>query len=221
MVARSSAMPTPRKEQPEQDAAERLDIGLELVAKRTLRQEHAGEECAHGHRQAAEVHRQRRAKDNQQGGRGHHLARAGLGENAKHRIEQEAPDNNQSRQRSEGHAHRDPAVGRGGLVAARCEEGDEGKQRHDGDVFQQQDRNDPLALRCRTAHPDSLSTWKTIAVEVSVKPMPNTKEMVGEKPINRAMPVSAAPDAVTCRTPRPRISRLNPHRPRRAASQAR
>ena len=40
------------EEQAEQDAAERLDVGLELMAEVRFGEEHAGEEGAHGHRQA-------------------------------------------------------------------------------------------------------------------------------------------------------------------------
>jgi hypothetical protein len=76
------------EEQPEQDAAERLDVGFELMAEGRGRQQHAGEERAHRHRQAA-LEQQRRAEHDQQRRRRHHLARAiALGEEAEQRVEQ-------------------------------------------------------------------------------------------------------------------------------------
>ena len=76
------------EEQREQQAAERLDVGFELVAIGRFREQHAGEERAERHRHADRLHQQRGAEHDQQRGRGHHLARAGPGEQAEERIEQ-------------------------------------------------------------------------------------------------------------------------------------
>ena len=45
-------MPTRDEEEAEQEAAERLDVGLELVAEGRIRQHQAGDERAHRHRHA-------------------------------------------------------------------------------------------------------------------------------------------------------------------------
>ncbi|KAG1246229.1 hypothetical protein G6F65_020796 [Rhizopus arrhizus] len=45
-----------QEEQAEQDPAKGLDLGLQLVAERGLRQQDAGQEGAHRHRQAAQFH---------------------------------------------------------------------------------------------------------------------------------------------------------------------
>ena len=63
------------EEQAEQQPAERLDVGLELVAEGRFGEEHAGEEGAHRHRQAADLHGERRAEHDEQRRRGHDLAR--------------------------------------------------------------------------------------------------------------------------------------------------
>lgn len=63
-----------QEEQAEQDASKRLDISFELMAECGLGQQHAGQECAHGHRQAAQFHQQRGAQHDEQCGRGHHFA---------------------------------------------------------------------------------------------------------------------------------------------------
>ena len=44
------------EENAEQDAAERFDVGFELMAKGRFRQQHARKERAHRHREAAELH---------------------------------------------------------------------------------------------------------------------------------------------------------------------
>ena len=81
-----------KEEQPEQDAAERLDVGLELMPEGRGREQHAGEERAHRHRQPAALEQQRRAEHDQQRRGRHHLARLRVGEEAEHRIEDPAAD---------------------------------------------------------------------------------------------------------------------------------
>ena len=83
------------EEQREQQAAERLDVGFELVAVGRFGEQHAGEERAERHRHADDLHQQRGAEHDEQRGRGHHLARAGPGEQAEERIEQIAPGDHQ------------------------------------------------------------------------------------------------------------------------------
>ena len=134
------------EEQAEQDAAERLDVDLELMPEARFRQHHAGEERAHRHRQAAHLHHERRAEHHQQRGRRHHLARLRVGEHAEHRIEQPAAGREQRRDGGERDADREPARAGGGLRRRRRQERHQRQQRHDREVLQQQDRDQPLAL---------------------------------------------------------------------------
>ena len=65
------------EEQRQQEAAERLDIGFELVPVVGFGEQDAGQEGAERHRHAGGLHDQRGAEHDQEGGRGHDLARAG------------------------------------------------------------------------------------------------------------------------------------------------
>ena len=113
-------MPTPRKNSAEQDAAERLDVDLELMPEARFRQHHAGEERAHRHRQPADLHHQRRAEHDQQRRRRHHLARVRVGEHAEHRIEQPFARRQQRRDGGERDADRKPARHRRCACGARA-----------------------------------------------------------------------------------------------------
>ena len=68
-------MPTEMKKKPEQQALERLDVGLQFVAVLDLRQQHAGHEGAERHRQPGGVGQRRGADDGQQRQGGEHLRR--------------------------------------------------------------------------------------------------------------------------------------------------
>ena len=78
--------PDREEEQPEQDAAKRLDVGLDLMAEGGAGEQHAGEERAEGHREPAELHEQRRAEHDEQRRGGHDLASLGGGQQAEQRI---------------------------------------------------------------------------------------------------------------------------------------
>ncbi len=132
------------KEQPEQDAAERLDIGFELVAEGQLGQQHPRQEGPQRHGEAAELHQERGAEHNQQGGGRHHLAGLSGRQDAKQRVEQPHASRDQTGQRRRADGHADPGgVGRrGGRI-----EGHERQQRHDGEVLQQEDGHHLLAVR--------------------------------------------------------------------------
>ena len=69
-------MPTAMKNKPEQQALERLDVGLEFVAELGIGEQHAGEKRAERHRQADFLHDQRGADHQQQRRRGEHFAAA-------------------------------------------------------------------------------------------------------------------------------------------------
>ena len=66
------------EEQAEQEAAEGLDVRLELMAEARFGEEHAGEEGAHRHRQAADLHDEGGAEHDEQRRRRHDLARLGV-----------------------------------------------------------------------------------------------------------------------------------------------
>ena len=93
---------------------------------------------------------QRRAEHDQQRRRRHHLARLRVGEDAEHRVEQPAAGREQRGDRGERDADREPACRRRAACGARRrQERHERQQRHDGEVLEQQDRDEPLALRRR------------------------------------------------------------------------
>ncbi len=56
-----------------------------------LGEQHAGQERAQRHRQAAHLHQQRGTQHHQQGGRRHHLARLRLGQHPEQRVQQPRP----------------------------------------------------------------------------------------------------------------------------------
>ncbi len=85
------------EEQAEQDAAERLDIGFELVPVGGFGEHHAGDERAHRHRQAGELHQRRRSEHDEQRRGDHRLLGAGVGDDAEQRVEQIAAGDQQAR----------------------------------------------------------------------------------------------------------------------------
>ena len=87
------------EEQAEQDAAERLDVGFELVAIGGFGKHHAGEEGAHRHRQAGKLHQRRRPEHDEQCGGDHRLRGAGIGDDPEERG-QEIAAGDQQRRRS-------------------------------------------------------------------------------------------------------------------------
>ena len=137
------------EEQREQQAAERLDVGFELMAVGRFGEQHAGKERAERHRHADDLHQQRGAEHDQQRGRGHHLARAGPRKQAEERIEQIAAREHQrgdragdqrGRARGLGHAHVRARFG------ARGHQRHQREQRHHRHVLEQQDREGALAV---------------------------------------------------------------------------
>ncbi len=84
------------EEQSEQDAAKRLDVGFELMPERRFGQQHAGDECAHRHRQAAPLHEQRGAEHDQQRRSGHDVPAAERSDDAEHRVDRPAPRRQQA-----------------------------------------------------------------------------------------------------------------------------
>jgi len=102
-------------------------------------EQHAGQERAHRHRQSAQLHQQRGAQHHQQCGGGHDFARLGGGQDAEQRIEQEPPYQHQANDGTGSDADADPARRTAHLGMHRRHQGDHGQQRHDQQVFEQQD----------------------------------------------------------------------------------
>jgi hypothetical protein len=82
------AGPDGDEEQAQQQAPERLDVGLQLAAELALGQHHPGQEGAEGGRQADGLHDAGHPDHDQQGGGGEDLAQAGLGDEAEDRPHQ-------------------------------------------------------------------------------------------------------------------------------------
>ena len=59
--------------------------------------------------------------------------------------------------------------------------------------------------------PRSSSVCMTIAVDVSTKPAPATKDEATGKPVAMPIAVSSSEQIPTCMAPRPKISRRSPH----------
>ena len=136
------------KNRREQQAAERLDVGLELMAEIRFREHQAGEEGAERHRHARALHQQRRAEHDQQGRCRHHLARSGIGQPAEERIEQITAGEHDGRNRAGHEADRHqrfaPAADFGRV--ARRKQRQQGEQRHDRDILEQQDGDGALRV---------------------------------------------------------------------------
>ena len=81
---RLADMPTLMKNRPKQQALERFDVGLELVAEFAVGQQHAGQESAQRQRQTDLAHQQRGAQDDQQTRRGEGLRDPRCGDDAQH-----------------------------------------------------------------------------------------------------------------------------------------
>ena len=140
--------PDSHEEEREQQAAERLDVGGELVAIARFGEQHAGQECAERHRHADGLHQECGAEHHQQRRCGHHLARAGVGQQPKQRIEEIAPGDHQGRNGDCDLRHRRE---RGEKVAAmagpaRRDERQERDQRDNRHVLEQQDGERALAV---------------------------------------------------------------------------
>ena len=136
------------EEQRQQQAAERLDVGLEFMPVVRLGEQHAGQERAERHRHAGLLHQQRGAQHHQQRRGGHHLARAGLRQQPEERIEQIAAGDDDHRDGADDPRHGAQAVhepGRRALAALR-QQRQRGEQRHDRHVLEQQDGEGALAV---------------------------------------------------------------------------
>ncbi len=136
------------EEQGQQETTEWLDVCFELMSVVQFGEQHAGEEGSERHGHAGLLHSERSAEHDEERRRGHHLARAGLGEQPEERIEQiAARDHDQcDRAGDEGdRAQPVPEVGMGALASGR-EQGQHRQQGHDRHVLEQQDGKSTLAV---------------------------------------------------------------------------
>ncbi len=133
------------EEETEEDAAEGLDVGLELVAEGGIGQHQPGKEGAHRHGKAGEFHERRGAEHDEKRRRRHHLARPRQREHAEERVEQIAPAEQKHRERAD--RLQDVARAAGAeLRAARRKYRHDGEERHDGEVLEEERRRRLLAV---------------------------------------------------------------------------
>ena len=149
-IFRSMVMPTPMKNR----ASSRPRNGSMSASSSwryvELGEQHTGEEGAERHRHADDLHQQRGAEHDQQSCRGHHLARAGPGQQAEERIEQIAAREHQRGDRAGDQRGRARGLGHAQMrarLAARCHQRHQREQRHHRHVLEQQDREGALAVR--------------------------------------------------------------------------
>ena len=74
--------PDANEEQPQQQPLKRLDVAFQRVAIFRARQQHAGEEGPHRHRQSDLLQQQAKAEDQEQGYGAEHFAQTGTGHEA-------------------------------------------------------------------------------------------------------------------------------------------
>ena len=142
-----------QEEQAEKDTPERLHIRLKLVPEGGFRQQNPGQERSHRRRQPAQLHPQGAAQDDKQRRRRHDFPRTAGREQPEHRVQKVYPRHHQSRNRRK--TDPDPLcpVQQRHILAPRRKKGDQRQKRHDRQIFQQQDRHDPLPLRRRNIAP--------------------------------------------------------------------
>ena len=135
------------EEQPEQDGAERLDIGLQLVPIGRIGQHHAGDKRAQRGGQPQRLHHGRAGDHGEQPGEDEHLALAQAADQPEQRPEQEPPRDDQPDHRAGRVEPEQPARRRVRIRRRAAKRGDHRDQRHDRQVLEQQDRERPLAER--------------------------------------------------------------------------
>ena len=134
------------EEQPEQQAAERLDIGLKFVAVGRFGEHHARNKGPERHRQAKALHDERRAEHGEQRRDHKRFPCAEFADHPEQRVHQIASGERQAEDRHSGQQRLHP-TGNGVRVGQARQGGDNGQQRHDGQVLKQQDRETALPHR--------------------------------------------------------------------------
>ena len=131
--------PHRHKEQAEQQALERLYVGLQLMAIFAVGQHHTGEEGAESGREADRLHQHGDGDHQQQGGGDEDLPHVGLGDGAKHRPHQVVTTQHDA---GDGRDHQQTMLPTRQLGATTAGDRRHGQQRQD-----RQDRNDGDVLK--------------------------------------------------------------------------
>ena len=131
------------EEEAEQEALERLDVGLELAPVFAFREQHAGEEGAERHRQAHRVHQRRGGDDEQQRRRREDLGRVALGDPAQHRPQQQSAAEDDDGDHADRLGRAEPAAAV--VAGGEGEKGQQGEDRNRRHVLQQRDAEDAFA----------------------------------------------------------------------------
>ena len=84
------------EEQAEQDRAERVDVGLELVPVGRIGEHHSGDEGAERGREVERLHHRRAGEDDEQAGDDEQFALADPADEAEQRVDQEAAGEDQA-----------------------------------------------------------------------------------------------------------------------------
>ncbi len=130
--------PHGEEEEPEQNAAEGLDLRLDRMSEGGIRQHQPGDEGAHGHRHARNVHERGGAEHDQERRGGHDLARSGDCQEPEERVEEVAAGADKHDERHDDLHDLGESGGCEGCPAGR-QDRHQGQQRDDGDVLEKQD----------------------------------------------------------------------------------
>jgi hypothetical protein len=127
------------EEEPEQQILERLEVGLDLMAKLGFRQQQSSQQRAQRHRQPGRLRRRRHADGREQRGGDKDLSTVGGGYPAKQRAKQE-PSHDQGRSKRQRRCEQCAGDARAERQRGRAERGDHEQDRHHHQVLHQQDR---------------------------------------------------------------------------------
>ena len=196
-AARVAAAPRLRRhadgdeEQAEQQALERLDVGLELVAVLGVGEQHAGEEGAERHRQPGALHQQRGADHEQQRRRREHLAHSGCRRRrAAPGARRTRPPRRSRRRRSGRRSCRAQRARRAAAAASsRRQQRQQRQHRDHREVLEQQDGERGAAVRGRRAARARPASAGRSRSTTAPAPKPMTAAVAGgcaERPGRRA-----------------------------------
>ena len=126
------------KEQPQQQALERRDIGFKLMAIFRIGQQHAREECAQDHRHAGRLYQQGGADYHQQRCGGKYFGNARIRGYSEHRSQQQSAADHEADQRSD-HQGNLCEIDTGFERSIRAEQWQQGNEGDGRQVLEQQD----------------------------------------------------------------------------------
>ena len=137
--------PDADKKQPQQQALKRLNVALQGVAVLRARQQHAGEEGPHRHRQPDLFQQQPEAKHQEQRHGAEDFTQAGARDKTQHRPGQIASERHHQRQRARHFQGRERKRAQRRRAAARRQQRDHRHQRNGRDILEQQHRKGAAA----------------------------------------------------------------------------